>query len=860
MHKNNFLLLLLLFFASINVVSGHIFAVDNLNDSGSGSLREAIHQANALNGQDTIVFNASGALELLSPLPAIVEALMIDGVSAPGYQPLSPTVTLYSEQNLISASQPQWLLIRGLRFTGPSGFYQTGIEVLASTGHISITQCRFEALGISIKCTGDATWNIKNNLLANDQGNTALVFEAVTSGNVSAEDNLFYDPQLSNVFGAQNGIQLISCANLTIGSASVVPLPQIIIKETDGIGLVSSAIQALNCSNLIFDRLDLNRVNASSGSGIVVINGGGDMVVKNCSTQSRQNGLFCGGDANWVIVDNDTRGTENGIAIRDVINGTIEAHGNLFGGSYGGIGLRITNCQNKHIGSENSAPTPDIILRNTDGLKDCAGIALAVESCPNFLVEDLDFAYSGPNFSGQGIIASGSSGYITIRNCNLSNRIQALNCQGDLQWQVYNNDLSHSYICLNLYFIDGANFTAHHNTFSAEEVGIILYQCRNLTIGNTAGSQLRVENNEGLNLTNFNCIAAFSCENLRLEGLNLSKAPGEVFAVGAQFSDMTGTLDVLGCNFDGRSLGLACGGINTVTNVSCNLFANSETGLQLSGVNNVFEVHNNNFVNNTLGLEALDGVANAQSNYWGGVLPSNGGYNGYSGNVNAANPLFNPAGCAPNVACPDTDGDGICNASDNCPLQSNPGQEDADCDGRGNVCDVCPGGNDSMDNNQDGIPDCAQLLPYEAYHSSWKCGNNKINVCHNGTTLCINKNALAAHYNHGDKIGPCIGCSASKNAPQGDVASGSETSDLDMDFSPNPATDMLMVSLEGVETAATLTLFNVIGQTVLSLDIVAHQHSVQLSLPENQVGNGLYILALKAGQRQVIKRLLIERR
>ena len=41
-------------------------------------------------------------------------------------------------------------------------------------------------------------------------------------------------------------------------------------------------------------------------------------------------------------------------------------------------------------------------------------------------------------------------------------------------------------------------------------------------------------------------------------------------------------------------------------------------------------------------------------------------------------------------ACVDSDGDGVCDADDNCPAVANPGQEDRDGDGIGDACDVSP--------------------------------------------------------------------------------------------------------------------------------------------------------------------------
>ncbi|MCA8997201.1 MAG: DUF4347 domain-containing protein, partial [Planctomycetaceae bacterium] len=61
------------------------FAVTNTNDSGVGSLRQAILDANALTGLDLITFNIPGngthTIELLSALPTISDRVIIDGTS-----------------------------------------------------------------------------------------------------------------------------------------------------------------------------------------------------------------------------------------------------------------------------------------------------------------------------------------------------------------------------------------------------------------------------------------------------------------------------------------------------------------------------------------------------------------------------------------------------------------------------------------------------------------------------------------------------------------------------------------------------------------------------------------------------------
>src|SRR6266542_7047742 len=64
------------------------FTVINTNDSGPGSLRQAILGANATSGLDTIAFSIGSGLQTIAPLsalPTITDPVIIDGTTQPGY-------------------------------------------------------------------------------------------------------------------------------------------------------------------------------------------------------------------------------------------------------------------------------------------------------------------------------------------------------------------------------------------------------------------------------------------------------------------------------------------------------------------------------------------------------------------------------------------------------------------------------------------------------------------------------------------------------------------------------------------------------------------------------------------------------
>jgi hypothetical protein len=116
------------------------FTVTNTNDSGAGSLRQAIIDANALAGADTIDFNIAGGgpqtINLLSALPTITDTVTIDATTQAGYAAGAPVIVLDGALAGANANgitlQASNSTIRGLQIqgfvNGSSGV--TGVAIL----------------------------------------------------------------------------------------------------------------------------------------------------------------------------------------------------------------------------------------------------------------------------------------------------------------------------------------------------------------------------------------------------------------------------------------------------------------------------------------------------------------------------------------------------------------------------------------------------------------------------------------------------------------------------------------------------------------------------------------------------------
>ncbi len=137
------------------------FTVINISDSGAGSLRQAILDANATVGQDTIAFNIPGTgVHTITPnsvLPAITESVVIDGYTQPGSSP----------NNLANGDNA--VLLVELDGSGiPGGAVLTpGLQINASNCEVKgLVINRFIGEGISI--VGSAGSHTSGNII---QGN-----------------------------------------------------------------------------------------------------------------------------------------------------------------------------------------------------------------------------------------------------------------------------------------------------------------------------------------------------------------------------------------------------------------------------------------------------------------------------------------------------------------------------------------------------------------------------------------------------------------------------------------------------------------------------------------------------------------
>jgi len=303
------------------------FTVSNAGDSGTGTLRNAMLNAEASPGLDTIGFNIPGSgvhsINPLSPLPALAEPIVIDGTRQPGY----------IDRPLIE--------INGVSAGANSGFRLLGGNSIIRGLAIN----RFLADGIRIEGVG--TNVVQANFIGTDasgavqRGNVQEGISVINSwnnqigGTNAGEGNLISgngDAGVYLVYGGGNRVQGNRIGTSATGASSLG-------NKNNGIAIFNSV------ENIIGGESGLGRnvISGNLGSGIYLFGGG--------SKGNFVQGNFIGVDVTGKnCISNVADGITLYNASANLIGGTSSEQGNLLSGNgMAGLYLNGQGCSNNIV-------------------------------------------------------------------------------------------------------------------------------------------------------------------------------------------------------------------------------------------------------------------------------------------------------------------------------------------------------------------------------------------------------------------------------------------------------------------------------------------------------------------------------
>jgi hypothetical protein len=358
-------------------------SVTNTNDSGAGSLRQAIINANSTSGADTITFNIPGSgvrtINLLSALPSITSPVTIDGGTQPGYAG-TPLIELNG---------------------AGAGANAAGLKITAGSSRVhALIINRFTGSGILLTTNGSNTID-GNYIGTNSSGNGIL-------GN------------------GQFGVQVDS-SNNTIGGTTIAARNIISGTGTSGVRFyladgntvrgnyigtdTTGSIDLGNTLNGVFGNVGSNNTiagNLISGNnfpGIALFNTGpagtlvqgnfiGTNAAHNAALPNEQGGIIVGGFA----IGGDCPGCPN-TATDNTIGGTSAALRNIISGNHGN-GVEVinlfserNNIQGNYIGTNEAGNAP---VRNTSN-------GILITRAPNNTI--------GGSIAAAGNVISGNTQY-----------------------------------------------------------------------------------------------------------------------------------------------------------------------------------------------------------------------------------------------------------------------------------------------------------------------------------------------------------------------------------------------------------------------------------------------------------------
>lgn len=202
--------------------SSAAFSVTNTNDSGAGSLRQAIIDANAAAGTDTITISATGTINLQSALPNLDTSVSITG---PGASLLTVRRDAGGEYRIFTVTGGATVTISGLTVTNgqpAENTYGGGLSLdngsLTIDGLVVTGNTAYGELGWSggVDQTGGSLTILNSHIYGNTAtlaGGIGSAFGALVIQNTTISGN--------SAAGQAGGLEIQDCASATLTNVTI---------------------------------------------------------------------------------------------------------------------------------------------------------------------------------------------------------------------------------------------------------------------------------------------------------------------------------------------------------------------------------------------------------------------------------------------------------------------------------------------------------------------------------------------------------------------------------------------------------------------------------------------------------------
>jgi titin len=346
-----------------------VFAVINTNDSGEGSLRQAILDANDHPGPDTFIFDIPGAgvhtIRPLSPLPTVTDPLSLDATFQPGYAG-SPLIELDGSQ---AGSNADGLTITAggssVRGLAIDSFAGSGIVLRTNGGDVIAanyigtdptgTSARGNGIGVLVDNTSDNTVGGTaagaRNLIAGNHG-TGVALDG-GSGNVVQGNRIGTDVSGRAALGNRFGVFVQGGSADLIGGTDAGAGNVISASTLDGINVVTGQGHVIQ-GNYVGTDVTGTHALGNGNDGVLVdfsssgtLVGGAGGVGRNVVSANSQQGIYVTSGSGNVIQGNyvgtDATGAQalgngdSGVIVGGTLNsvgGPIPGDGNLLSGNH----------------------------------------------------------------------------------------------------------------------------------------------------------------------------------------------------------------------------------------------------------------------------------------------------------------------------------------------------------------------------------------------------------------------------------------------------------------------------------------------------------------------------------------------